>query len=153
MAKTADYDLLTELDRLAKSGELIGPKARMLVDAIGIETLAIRLRDPDTPTTQIVDILKLLMELGDLKPKNNAPQTQQERFSVKIVTGSQEQVITVTAGESADTPEPINVTPTVVIPMPDPTPPQPEIRELPPPPDVSNDPFLAEVLGCEVTRG
>lgn len=79
-----DYDLREVLDTFRRDGSMIQGKARVLLEE-WLEKLYPRMCDPEVSTGTLLDIGKLLMELGDMKPKANAPQVSAgSGFSVVI---------------------------------------------------------------------
>ena len=76
-----DYKTADVLDQYRYDGSMIRPKARVLTEEL-LDKLYGRIADPDVSTSMLLDLGKFLMELGDMKPKQNAPPTQQEKFSV-----------------------------------------------------------------------
>lgn len=73
MTVDVDYDLDLELTRGRMDGSLIRSKARMLLDEFGMITLANILRELGGPASIKLDAIKQLVEIGDMKPKVNAP--------------------------------------------------------------------------------
>jgi len=79
-----DYDLEKALETYRKDGSLIREKARMLVEK-WLDQVYPRMVSSETPTSVLLDMGKALMELGDLKPKNQpVPQQQGAGFSITI---------------------------------------------------------------------
>lgn len=61
------------LDACRRDGSMLREQARLFVED-WLEVIYPRLRDPDTPTSALLAIGDRLIELGDLKPKKEAPQ-------------------------------------------------------------------------------
>lgn len=78
-----DYDLREVLDTFRRDGSMIQGKARVLLEE-WLEKLYPRMCDPEVSTGTLLDIGKLLMELGDMKPKNNVQAQQGPAFSISI---------------------------------------------------------------------
>jgi len=79
-----DYKLQEILETYRRDGSLIREKSRVLVET-WLDQIYPRLIDPDMPTSGLLDIGKVLIELGDLKPKNSvAQQTSGPGFSITI---------------------------------------------------------------------
>jgi len=78
-----DYDLREVLDTFRRDGSMIQGKARVLLEE-WLEKLYPRMCDPEVSTGTLLDIGKLLMELGDMKPKAAAQPTPGAGFSITI---------------------------------------------------------------------
>ena len=78
-----DYKTADVLDQYRYDGSMIRPKARVLTEDL-LDKMYGRIQDPDVSTSTLLDIGKFLMELGDMKPKQAAPPSSQEKFSVTI---------------------------------------------------------------------
>ena len=84
-----DYKLAQVLETYRRDGSMIREKSRVLVEE-WLDRLYPRLIDPDLPTSGLIEIGKTLIELGDLKPKNNAvQQASGPGFSITINIPSQ----------------------------------------------------------------
>jgi len=79
-----DYDLQKVMDTYRRDGSLIREKARVLVEK-WLDQVYPRMISDETPTSVLLDMGKALMELGDLKPKNQPVLQQQGAgFSITI---------------------------------------------------------------------
>ena len=79
-----DYELEKVLDTYRRDGSMIREKSRVMTEE-GLEPLYRRMVDPDIPTSALLEIMKFLSELGDLKPKKELAQTNQgPAFSITI---------------------------------------------------------------------
>ncbi|MGZ5183589.1 MAG: hypothetical protein ACXWCO_00655 [Caldimonas sp.] len=65
----ADYDLAEEIRAGRADGSLLRRKARLLLEAMGFPHMAKVLANPNAPDSSKMDVLKFLLELGDMKPK------------------------------------------------------------------------------------
>jgi hypothetical protein len=85
MTKPAsDYVLEEVLEAMRKDGSLIREKARVLTED-GLERLYRRMCDNDLPHGVLLDIMKYLAEIGDLKPKTlKDPSNAGPGFSITI---------------------------------------------------------------------
>ncbi len=68
-----DYDLEEVLEAKRLDGSLIRDKSRALIE-VGLDKVYPRLVDPDIPTSALMEIMKYLAEIGDMKPKKEAVQ-------------------------------------------------------------------------------
>jgi len=79
-----DYDLDEVLGTYRLDGSMLRSKSRVLLED-WIERIYPRLQDQTTPTSTLLDIGKVLIELGDMKPKTNTqPQNTGPGFSITI---------------------------------------------------------------------
>lgn len=78
-----DYKLAEVLETYRKDGSLIREKARVLLED-WFDRIYPRLADPDTPTSTLIDISKILVEVGDMKPKATSTAPQGPGFSITI---------------------------------------------------------------------
>lgn len=79
-----DYDLDEVLGTYRLDGSMLRSKSRVLLED-WIERIYPRLQDQTTPTSTLLDIGKVLIELGDMKPKTNAqPVNTGPGFSITI---------------------------------------------------------------------
>lgn len=69
--KDSDYELSEVLEQFRQDGSLIKGKARVLAEVF-LDKLYPRMIDPDISTNTLLDVGKVLIELGDLKPKAQA---------------------------------------------------------------------------------
>lgn len=161
--KDSDYDLNKELDTLRRSGEMIKMKSGMIYEEIILPALALRARDPDTTTPHLVEIAKTLIDTGELKPSAKTGQgAAGPGFSITFnVPGAAPTQVTINAAQDPATPEPLDVTPRVVVPFntpvaePEPHTPPPNTPTLLPPPSDEDDPFMrimADLKDAEAER-
>lgn len=79
-----DYDMDEVLATYRLDGSMLRSKSRVLLED-WIERIYPRLQDQTTPTSTLLDIGKVLIELGDMKPKTNAqPVATGPGFSITI---------------------------------------------------------------------
>lgn len=79
-----DYDLDEVLSTYRLDGSMLRSKSRVLLED-WIERIYPRIQDESTPTSTLLDIGKVLIELGDMKPKTNAqPVNTGPGFSITI---------------------------------------------------------------------
>jgi hypothetical protein len=84
LTQDRDYELRQVLDAYRKDGSLIREKARVLTEE-GLEYIYSRMVQEDLSTAGLLDILKYLAEIGDLKPKQSTtPQNAGAGFSITI---------------------------------------------------------------------
>lgn len=68
-----DYELDDVLSTYRLDGSMLKAKARVLLED-WVERIYPRIQDETTPTNTLLDIGKVLIELGDMKPKNQVTQ-------------------------------------------------------------------------------
>ena len=102
--KTSDYVLADVLEQMRRDGSLIREKARVLTED-GLEKLYHRMSMEDLPHNVLLDIMKYLAEIGDLKPKTSDKTAQQgPGFSITInIPQTNDEPITL-EGEFVETP-------------------------------------------------
>lgn len=116
MTPDRDYELEEVLETYRRDGSMIREKSRVLVEE-WLDKLYPRMIDPDISTSALLEVGKVLIELGDLKPKKDmGPAQVGPNFSISInipqANGAEPIVITGEAlpVESAD-PEESSETP------------------------------------------
>ena len=79
-----DYELEQVMDVYRRDGSMIREKSRVLVEE-WLDRLYPRMVDQDIPTSALLEIGKVLIDLGDLKPKKDiGPVQQGPGFSITI---------------------------------------------------------------------
>lgn len=110
----ADYDVTEELGVLRKDGTLIRDKARMLVEEVFLPQAFYAMTDPDASHQTRLDYAKQIIEIADVKPKQNQAQAG-GGFTVNIMIPDQgKPMLSVTPVATLDgvaieprTPEPV----------------------------------------------
>ena len=92
----SDYQLNDVLETYRLDGSLIRQKARVLTEA-GLDRAYAILMDPDTPRSVFIDLMKYLMTLGDMVPKQTAQPQQGPAFSIQINIPGQSQPMVIDA--------------------------------------------------------
>lgn len=114
----SDYQLNDVLETYRLDGSLIRQKARVLTEA-GLDRAYAILMDPDTPRSVFIDLMKYLMTLGDMVPKQTAQPQQGPAFSIQINIPGQSQPMVIDATPVAAATNPIDADPTELPPLPD----------------------------------
>lgn len=80
----SDYDMDEVLSTYRLDGSMLRAKSRVLLED-WIERIYPRIQDPQVPTSTLLDIGRTLIELGDMKPKNQPTETRSgPGFSITI---------------------------------------------------------------------
>lgn len=80
-----DYDLDTILETYRQDGSLMRAKARIILEEAFLPKAYARLNDNDVTTSAAVDLAKILVDIGDVKPKpSNTPTQAGAGFSITI---------------------------------------------------------------------
>lgn len=85
-----DYDVDDVMEIWRRDGSLLREKARILLEAEGMPKIFLKLQDSELPHSVFIDLVKVLVELGDMKPKQNTQNVAQTgpQFSISITIPS-----------------------------------------------------------------
>jgi hypothetical protein len=93
-----DYDFDEVMETYRKDGSLLRAKSRIILEERFLPEAYRRLGDEAAPTSAVVEIAKVLVDIGDVKPKQNTPPTQGPGFSITInLPGSDNPPITISS--------------------------------------------------------
>jgi hypothetical protein len=83
-SRNRDYDLDDVLTRYRLDGTTVREKARLTLDEQFMPQAWRRMADEHAPTSTIVELAKVLIDLGDMKPKPSTTPTNAPGFSITI---------------------------------------------------------------------